>query len=134
MAKQREVPGKAKKESDRKFKIEAVKEGEAEVDIELLAGGNYIVEKLETEDLPKSMPDGTSIRWFNNFSIKENGSYINKTYKVTIPGLRGKLREKNSQLVIYSDRQDPKLYYYKGTIDGDTFELNDGDPGAGAGP
>lgn len=138
MAKQDKVPGKAKKEGDgnRRYKIETSEPQEVEIDIDLLEDGDYEVEKLETESLPTNMPapDNKSIRWFNNFSIKEKGKYIKKRYKVTIPGLEQKLKEKDSKLVIYSDTHTPKLYYYDGTIEGDTFELTDGDPANGMSP
>ena len=137
MAKQQKVPDKVKKDKDKdwKFTIETAQPDEVNIEIDLQVKGNYEVDKLQTDTLPANMPDGTSIRWFNNFSIKENGNYIKKKYKVTIPGLRAKLKEKNSQLAIYSDTHDPKLYYYEGTIDDkDTFDLTDGDPGAGSAP
>jgi guanyl-specific ribonuclease Sa len=94
--------------------------------------GSYEVEKLEVKGLPDKI-DGTKIRWFNNFSIRhKGGGYVKQKYKVTITGLsnRGK-----SRLVIYSDTHDPKLYYYdESKIQGDTFELDDGDPGSGQAP
>ena len=138
MAKQDKVPGKAKKEGDgnRRYKIEPAEPDEVELELELLEGGNYEVEKLETESLPRRMPepDNKTIQWFNNFSIKEHGRYISKPYKVKIPNLREKLKLKNSRVVIYSDTHDPKLYYYEGGLDGDTLELNDGDPATGMSP
>jgi hypothetical protein len=100
----------------------------------LLEDGDYEVDKLETESLPTHMDDKTPIRWFNNFSIKENGTHIKKPYIVRIHRLKEKLKEKDSKLVIYSDTHDPKLYYYDGTIEGETFELTDGDPAAGQAP
>jgi hypothetical protein len=137
MAKQGKVPDKAKKDgtSNKKFRIETDRQGEVEIVIDLFEDGEYEVEKLETGTLPTKMPapDNNPIRWFNNFSIKENGNYIKKRYKVTIPGLKEKLKEKDSRLVIYSDTHKPKLYYYE-DIDGDTFELKDGDPANGMSP
>ena len=137
MAKQRKVDNKVKKDKDKdwKFTIEPALPNEVSMEIDLEVSGKYEVEKLETETLPTKMPepDNTAIRWFNNFSIKENGNFIRKKYKVTIPGLVSKLKEKNSKLVIYSDTHDPKLYYY-GDISSDTFELDDGDPGGGMAP
>ncbi len=138
MAKQEHVSGKVQNQGNGKFKIEKGDQPhEVDIDIELPVNGNYVVEKLKTNvGGPKGLPgeiDGNPIRWFNNFSIKENGNYIKKRYKVTMPGLVSKLKEKNSQLVIYSDTHDPKLYYY-GTINSDTFELTDGDPAGGAAP
>jgi hypothetical protein len=135
MAKQKKVSGKVRDKRNGNYQIDKGN-GPDEVDLDLeLPGGQYTVEKLETETLPKRIPDepgGTLIRWFNNFSIQENNKYIKKKYKVKIPNLHEKL--KDSKLVIYSDTHVPKLYYYEGTIDGDTFELEDGDPGAGGAP
>lgn len=130
MAKQRKVPGHVKKENNRKFKIEPAK-GETEIVIELLEDGDYEVEKLEMDRLPAHMPapDRTPIRWLNNFSISEKGKPIHKPYKVTIPGLSNRGA---SKLVIYEGTGDP--YYYQGTIDGDTFELTNGDPSTGMAP
>jgi hypothetical protein len=137
MAKQKKVDNKVKKDKDKdwKFTIEPALPSEVNVEIDLEVSGKYEVDKLETETLPTNMPepDNARIGWFNNFSIKENGNYIKKKYKVTIPGLISKLKEKNAQLVIYSDTHDPKLYYY-GNITSDTFELTDGDPGVGGSP
>jgi len=72
------------------------------------------------------MPDGTSIRWFNNFFIKKNGQYIKEGFFVTIPNLE------NSRLVILDSEGNP--YYYAGEIRNNTFELTDGDPAIGRGP
>jgi len=138
MGKQNKVSGKVKKDpnNDRKYTIETDAAGEVDIEIELLEDGAYVVDKLQTESLPKKMPDpdSTTIRWLNNFSIQENRQNIKKKYNVRIPGLASKLREKNSRLVIYSDMQTPNLYYYQGTVQNDTFELSDGDPGVGMGP
>ena len=139
MAKQKKVDDKVKKDKskDWKFTIETAQPGEVDIEIDLEVSGHYEVDKLQTETLPTNMPapDNTAIRWFNNFSIKENGSYTKKKYKVHIANLRAKLKEKDSKLVIYSDTHVPKLYYYEGAIDDDdTFELTDGDPGTGQAP
>lgn len=122
------------KDNNKKFKIEKGNQpNEVDIEIDILETGNYEVEKLKVDELEKKMPqmpDGTSIRWLNNFSIKQNGQYIKgKTYTVTVPGLseRG-----SSRLVIYDDARG--LYYYDGTINGNTFDLTDGDPGVGTGP
>ena len=135
MAKQKKVDGKVKKDKEKDwiFTIETAEPDEVEIELDLLTSGNYEVDKLETETLPTHMPDPDNkpIRWFNNFSIQENNKHIKKKYNVTIPGLQSKLKEKNSKLVIYSDAHDPKLYYYEGAINGDTFELADGDPANG---
>lgn len=136
MAKQDSVPGKVQNQGNGKYKIDKGDQpNEADVDIDLGGAGNYVVEKLKvngTNGLPKNMPDGKPIRWFNNFSIKENGSYIKKKYTVTISDLQGRLGK--GTLVIYSETHTPSLYYYDGTINGDTFDLDDGDPGAGSAP
>jgi hypothetical protein len=138
MAKQKKVPGKAKKDpnNNRKHTIEADGPNEVNVEIELLDDDNYEVEKLEMGGLPQTMPapNNAPIRWFNNFSIKKGGNPIKKKYKVKIPGLASKLAEKNSRLVIYSETQGSNPYYYNGTISGDTFELEDGDPANGMSP
>ena len=139
MAKQDRVPGRVQDQGGGRFKIEKGDQPhEVDVEIELPANGNYAVDKLRAHiGGPNGLPgqiDGNPIRWFNNFSIKENGNYIKKKYRVTIPGLSAKLKEKNSQLVIYSDTHDPQLYYYRGSIANDTFELSDGDPANGMSP
>lgn len=140
MGKQAKVANKAHGQNG-KYKIDKGNgPDEVDVDIDIPGGGNYEVEKLEVVKpdgsyaLPTAMPDGTSIRWLNNFSIKQNGNYIKKKYKVTIPNLIAKLKEKNSQLVIYSETHDPQLYYPDPQPTGDTFELEDGDPGGGMAP
>lgn len=140
MGKQAKVSGKVHGQNG-KYKIDKGNgPDEVDVDIDIPGGGNYEVDKLEvvkpdgSDVLPKTMPDGTSIRWFNNFSIKQNGKYIKKKYKVTIPDLIAKLKEKNSQLVIYSETHDPNLYYLDPQPAGDTFELDEGDPGTGQSP
>jgi hypothetical protein len=129
------VDGKVQKDknSNKKFKIQKGDQPhELDMDIEIEADGSYEVDKLSAEGLPSKMSDGTLIRWSNNFSIKENGSYIKKKYKVTIPGLSADLAKNKSRLVIYYGSGNPA--YYEGTIVNDTFELMDGDPAAGAGP
>lgn len=136
MAKQDSVPGKVQNQGNGKFKIDKGDQpNEADVDIDLGGAGNYVVEKLKvngTNGLPKKMPDGKSIRWFNNFSIKENGAYIKKKYTVTITNLQDQLR--GGKLVIYTETHDPQLYPLDPQPTGDTFDLDDGDPGAGGSP
>ena len=137
MAKQNKVSGKVQNKGNGNYKVDKGNgPDEVDVDIDLHGANNYEVDKLETDTLPKTMPDdpnGQPIRWFNNFSIKENGNYIKKKYTVSITNLREKLG--NGKLVIYSENHDPKLYYYDDSkIKGDTFELDDGDPGAGGAP
>jgi hypothetical protein len=138
MAKQESVPGKVRNQGSGKFSIDRGDQpNEVDLDLDLPVTGNYVVEKLRAQvGGPNGLPaeiDGKTIRWFNNFSIKENGNYIKKKYIVSITNLREKLG--NGKLVIYSENHDPKLYYYDDNkIKGDTFELDDGDPGAGGAP
>jgi len=123
------VPGKVQKDNSRKFKIRKDKDSEVDVDIEIEEDGDFQVDKLSVDGLPTHMYDGNPIRWFNNFAIKKNGQYINQKYKVTIPGISNL---GSSRLVIFDGNGNP--YYYTGEIVNDTFELTDGDPGAGSSP
>ena len=129
------APDKVRKDknNNKKFKIEKGNQpNEVDIEIDILGTGNYDVDKLKVDDVEKEypqMPDGKPIRWLNNFSIKQNGRYIQQTYKVTIPGLS---KRGDSILVIYSEADG--LYPYQGKIDGDTFELSDGDPATGMSP
>jgi hypothetical protein len=138
MAKQEGVPGKVQNQGSGKYKIDKGDQpNEVSVDLDLPVNGNYAVEKLRAHaGGPNGLPakiDTHTIRWFNNFSIKENGNYIKKKYIVRIDNLKEKLG--NGKLVIYSENHDPKLYYYdESKIMGDTFELDDGDPGTGGAP
>ena len=135
MADKTPITGKVKKDG-KKFKIKKAdyknkdkKNNEIEIDVEVDDNGTYDVEKLSTEELPEKMSDGTSIRWFNNFYIKENGNYIKKKYTVTVPGLSNR---GSSKLVVMGSDGVPQ--YYTGTISGDSFELTDGDPAVGGAP
>ena len=123
------VPGKVQKDSNRKFKIKKDKTNEVDADVEILQDGDYQVDKLSVDGLPTHMYDGNPIRWFNNFSIKKNGQYINQKYKITILGISNM---GTSRLVIFDGNGDP--YYYTGAIVNDTFEMTDGDPGVGGSP
>jgi len=123
------VSGKVEKNNNKKFKIKKHKGTEVDVDIEIVDDGNYEVDKLSIDGLPTTMPDGTAIEWFNNFSVKQNGLHIKQKYKVKIAGISNMGK---SKLVILDSTGVP--YYYKGTIADDTFELNDGDPAAGGSP
>ena len=123
------VPGKVQKDNSRTFKIRKDKDSEVDVDIEIEEDGDFQVDKLSVDGLPTHMYDGNPIRWFNNFAIKKNGQYINQKYKVTIPGISNL---GSSRLVIFDGNGNP--YYYTGEIVNDTFELTDGDPGAGSSP
>lgn len=121
MQKKRPVKGKVKKLNARKFEIEkGTLPGETNLTIELSDDGDYTVEKLEVEDLPKNMPDGRKILWFNNFEIKTNGKPIN--YSVTIPGLVGKTKV----VVCGGDGIPTEIDAVNGVI-----RLTDGDPGIG---
>ena len=123
------VPGKVQKDSNRKFKIKKDKTSEVDADVEILQDGDYEVDKLSVDGLATYMYDGNPIRWFNNFSIKKNGQYINQKYKITIPGISNM---GSSRLVIFDGNGNP--YYYTGAIVNDTFEMTDGDPGVGGSP
>ena len=126
------VPGKVQKDSDKKFKIKKDKGSEVDIDIEIEQSGEFDVEKLSTDGLEDLKYENQSIRWFNNFSIKKNGQYINQKFKVKIDNLSSLLAEDNSVLVIFDGNGDP--YKYTGTITDDTFELTDGDPAVGRAP
>lgn len=120
---QRKTPvrGKVKKLNARKFEIEKGKlPGETNLTIELPEDGDYTVEKLDVDDLPKNMPDGRKIQWFNNFEIKTNGKSIN--YSVTIPGLAGKTKV----VVCGSNGIPTEIDAVNGVI-----RLTDSDPGIG---
>jgi hypothetical protein len=133
MAKQEKVPGKVKKESDKKFKVEKDKASEVDIDIDMLVDGNYEVDKLRLDGLPTEFPqpDGKSILivWYNNFSIKLNSQYVKQAYKVKIPGVS----KRGDQILVVYDNTNG-LSEYKGSIVDDTIELNDGDPGIGHAP
>jgi len=137
MAKQNKVSRKVQNKGNGNYKIDKGNgPDEVDVDIDLHGANNYEVDKLETDTLPKTIVDqdgnSVSIRWFNNFSIKENNKYIKKKYTVKIDQLQAKLG--GGKLVIYSDTHTPPLYYYDGTINGDYFDLDDGDPATGGSP
>ena len=128
------VPGKVQKTNNKKFKIQKAKTGEVDVDIEIYDDGDYEVDKLSIDNLPAAMDDGTPIHWFNNFSIKKNGNYINQSFKVTIPGA-GSLRSAKKNLVIFDgNTNNGKPFVFTGDISNDTFELTDGDPAVGSSP
>jgi hypothetical protein len=122
------IPGKVEKDkaNPKKFKVKADKGSESDINIEVTGDGSYDVEKLSVDDLPKNMPDGNPIRWFNNFRIKKSGEVIKEKYFVKIPDLGG------SRLVIIDSKGVP--YYFADEIKDNTFELTDGDPGTGRTP
>ena len=128
------IIGKVQKNSNKKFKIQKQKDTELDVDIDIEEDGDYEVEKLSVDGLPATMDDGTPIRWFNNFSIKKNGQYINQSYKVTVQGLSA-LLGKSKKLVIWDGNTNSgKPWVYSGEVLNDTIELTDGDPAIGATP
>jgi hypothetical protein len=120
------VPGKVDRLTNRKFEIKKEQASEIDAAVEIVEEGDYEVEKLSIDGLPPHMPDGTAIRWFNNFAIKKNGQYIKQKYFVTIKGLS------SSRVAILDGNGD--LYYYSGSVKDDTIELTDGDPGIGGAP
>jgi len=128
------VPGKVQKNSNKKFKIEKQKESELDVDIDIQTDGIYDVEKLSIDGLPGTMDNGTPIRWFNNFSVKKNGEYINQSFTVKIAGISA-LRPAKKDLVIWDgNTNNGKPWVFRGDIIDDTFELTDGDPAVGSSP
>ena len=122
------IPGKVEKEKSnpKKFKIKKDKGAEADIEVEVTGDGDYDVEKLSVDGLPEKMPDGVSVRWFNNFQIKKNGQVIKEKYFVKIPDLE------KSRLVILDSRGEP--YYFMGEIKDNVIELTDGDPATGRAP
>ena len=132
------VPGKVQKNSNKKYKIKKKDDeqgktnNEVDIEIEIEEDGEFDVDKLSTDGLEDLKYENRSIRWFNNFSIKKNGQYINQKFKVKIDNLSTLLAENNSVLVIFDGNGDP--YKYTGTITDDTFELTDGDPATGRAP
>lgn len=120
------IQGKVEKHSNKKFKVKAHKNTEADADIEIVDDGDFVVEKLDVEGLPATMNDGSAIKWLNNFAIKKGSDYINQRYKVTIPGL-GKGR-----VVLIDNNSNGYPYYFTGPVTNDTIELSDGDPAIGS--
>jgi hypothetical protein len=120
------IAGKVNRLSNRRYRVATEKPSEIEAEIDLVEDGPYEVEKLSVDGLPAHMPDGTPIRWFNNFAIKKNGEYIKQRYFVTIKGLS------SSRVVIVDGNGN--LYYYPGEAKDDTIELTEGDPGIGGAP
>jgi hypothetical protein len=120
------VPGKVDRLGKTKFRIKKDKASETDAEIDIVEDGDYEVEKLSVNGLPTHMPDGTAIRWLNNFAIKKNGQYIKQRYFVTIKGLS------SSRVAILDGNGN--LDYYSGSIKDDTIELTEGDPGVGSAP
>lgn len=126
------ITGKVQKDNNNRKKFKVLKSDQAlahevDVDIEVEADGDYQVERLTLPDASVKF-NGQAVRWFTNFSIKENGNHINKSYKVTIKDLSAKLG--SSQLVVYYGSGDPVEISH----DGDTFTLTNGDPAPGSVP
>lgn len=128
------IAGKVQKNSNRKFKIQKQKDTELDVDIDIEEDGDYEVEKLSVDDLPATMDDGTAIRWFNNFSIKKNGQYLNQSFKVTIAGLSALKAEKKNIVIWDGNTNNGKPWVFRGDVTDDTIELTDGDPAIGNSP
>jgi hypothetical protein len=120
------IPGKVEKHKSnpKRFIVRKHHASETDIEVEVTGDGDYEIEKLSLEGLPEKMPDGTLIRWFNNFHVKKNKQIIKEKYFVTIPE-----GQKGSRLVIVDSKGEP--YYYKGEIKNGVIELTDGDPGTG---
>jgi len=114
------------KEHRRKFRVKAHREHEVDFDIEIEEDGDYEFEKLSVDELPTEI-EGKPITWLNNFGIKhrESGNYINKRYRVRIPGIGQK------RVVIVDNNSHGVPYFYTGPTDNDELILSDGDPGVG---
>ncbi|MFT3894726.1 MAG: hypothetical protein QM730_24110 [Anaerolineales bacterium] len=128
------IAGKVQKNSSKNFKIQKQKDTERDVDIDIEEDGTYEVEKLSVDDLPTKMEDGTDILWFNNFSIKKNGQYINQSFKVTIAGLSAVRAEKKNIVIWDGNSNNGKPWIFSGDVIDDTIELTDGDPSVGQNP
>ena len=132
------VPGRVQKNSNQKFKIQKQQDAELDVDIDIEEDGDYDVEKLSIDGLPATMddskPNSTPIRWFNNFSIKKNGLYLNQSFTVKIAGISA-LKAAKKNLVIWDGNTNKgKPWVFTGDIVDDTIELTDGDPAVGSSP
>lgn len=112
------------KESKKKFKIKKEKNSEIDIEIDVEEDGTYEVDKLSIDGLPTEI-NGKPITWLNNFAIKQNGSYINKRYKIKIPGIAGK------EIVIIDNNSHGIPYIYTGPVEDETITMSDGDPGIG---
>lgn len=128
------VTGKVQKNNSKNFKIQKQKDTELDVDIFIEEDGDYEVDKLSVDGLPATMDDGTPIRWFNNFSIKKNGQYINQSFKVKIAGISA-LKAANKKIVVWDgNTNNGKPWVFPGDVIDDTIELTDGDPAVGGTP
>jgi hypothetical protein len=115
---------KFKQHKKTKVKVKAHHKNEVDIEIEVMEDGNYTVEKLSVEELPKEIEE-YPIRWLNNFAIRKGKKYINQPYKVKIPGLS------KERVVIIDSKSEGKPYFFKGKTENDTIELFDGDPAIG---
>ena len=135
MAYKKKSTGKIKKK-DGKYKIKQNKE----IDIEIVDEGteDFEVDMLDMTDLPPTVQHGDqtlAVTWYNNFSIKKGGNYINQSFKVKLPGAKT-LRDSGKFIVLFDgNSNNGNPYIFTGNIaDDDTFELTDGDPAIGSGP
>lgn len=130
------IAGKVQKNAGnrKQFKIQKHKDTELDVDIDIEEDGDYEVEKLSVDGLPATMDDGTPIRWFNNFSIKKNGQYINQSFKVKIAGLSALKAAKKNIVIWDGNTNNGKPWVFPGDVSDDTIELTDGDPAIGSWP
>lgn len=118
------IKGKVEKKDKKKFKVKAHKKHEVDFEIEIEEDGDYEVEKLSVDDLPKEI-EGKPITWLNHFAVKKAGKYIKQKYKVKIQGLG------NKRVVIVDTSNNGAPYFYTDPVENDTLMLFDGDPGIG---
>jgi len=136
------IPGKAQKDSNsnKKFKIKRKDDvpgkpnNEIDIEIEIQDDGDYTVEKLSTDDLDTHLPDGTAIRWFNNFAVKKGKDYINQPYKIKVPGISAEKAAGRNIVIQDGNSNNGKAYIFNGDVTDDTIDFSDGDPGVGASP
>jgi len=136
------ISGKVQKDnnSNRKFKIKKKDDvpgkpnNEVDIEIEIEDDGDYIVEKLSTDDLDTNLPDGTAIRWFNNFAVKKGSEYINQPYKIKVPGISAEKAAGKSIVIQDGNSHNGRAYIFTGPITDDTIDFSDGDPAMGSAP
>ena len=136
------IPGKVQKDnnSNKKFKIKKKDDApgkpnnEVDIEIEIEDEGDYTVEKLSTDDLDTHLPDGTEIKWFNNFAVKKGNDYINQPYKIKVPGISSMKAAGRNLVIQDGNTNNGKAYIFTGLITDDTFDFSDGDPGVGMAP
>lgn len=139
----KEIGGKGQK----KFKVKkGPKSTEQDVDIDVTSATTdeeFIVEQLDIETLDQTIKindKDEKIVWFNNFVIKKkkqdgsDGDPINQSYKVKISGL-GAWRAPSKYIIIQDgNANNGRAYIFTGSVEDDTIELTDGDPGVGGAP